>query len=83
MFVILPGGFGTLDELFEIITWRQINLHHKPIVVVNVENYWDPLKALMDEIIEQKFARQEHSQLVKFVSNPQEVMEYANSYAFP
>ncbi len=82
MFVILPGGFGTLDELFEIITWRQINLHHKPIVVVNVDGYWDPLKNLMDEIIDRKFAKQEHRTLVKFVSTPQEVIDYANGEAF-
>lgn len=42
-FLILPGGFGTLAEFFEILTWRQIGLHQKPIALVNVEGFWDPL----------------------------------------
>jgi uncharacterized protein (TIGR00730 family) len=44
-FVALPGGFGTLDELFEILTWAQIGLHSKPIGLLNVDGYWDPLEA--------------------------------------
>ncbi|MGE4351911.1 MAG: TIGR00730 family Rossman fold protein, partial [Bdellovibrionales bacterium] len=47
-FVALPGGFGTLDELFEIMTWKQIALHTKPILIYNVNNFWDPLLALID-----------------------------------
>lgn len=82
MFVILPGGFGTLDELFEILTWRQINLHQKPIVIVNINNYWDPLKNLMEQVITQKFAKDEHRLLVHFVSTPKEVIDYADSYPF-
>jgi hypothetical protein len=46
-FAIMPGGLGTLDETFEIITWRQLALHDKPVVLVNVEGYWDPLLALI------------------------------------
>lgn len=46
-FIILPGGIGTLDELFEIITWRQLKLHDKPVIVVNVDGFWAPLLALM------------------------------------
>ena len=49
-FIILPGGIGTLDELFEIITWRQLKLHDKPVVIVNVAGFWDPLLTLFSHI---------------------------------
>lgn len=54
--VVLPGGAGSLDELFEVLTWRQLGLHEKPIFLLNIEGYWAPLLALMDHIIEQGFA---------------------------
>ncbi|MEB3701858.1 TIGR00730 family Rossman fold protein [Candidatus Bealeia paramacronuclearis] len=59
-FFILPGGFGTLDEVFEMITWRQIGLHEKPIIFININHYWDPVKLLADNIISQKFASETH-----------------------
>ena len=46
-FIVLPGGFGTLDEFFEILTWRQLKLHDKPIVIADVESYWAPLIGAM------------------------------------
>ncbi|MEI4470745.1 TIGR00730 family Rossman fold protein [Frigidibacter sp. MR17.24] len=55
-FVVLPGGAGTLDELFEIVTWRQIGLHDKPVFVVNTEGYWDPLIAMFDAVVAGGFA---------------------------
>lgn len=73
-FVALPGGFGTLEETFEVITWRQIGLHDKPIVIVNVEGFWDPLKALMDSIIEKKFAGLKDSQFYYFVDKVEDVI---------
>ncbi|MEQ3712248.1 MAG: TIGR00730 family Rossman fold protein [Lentibacter sp.] len=54
--IVLPGGAGSLDEFFEVLTWAQLELHSKPIVLLNVENYWTPLIALMDHIIEEGFA---------------------------
>jgi uncharacterized protein (TIGR00730 family) len=56
-FLILPGGFGTMDEFFEILTWRQLKLHSKPVVIANIEGFWDPLLALMDHQIGEGFAR--------------------------
>jgi uncharacterized protein (TIGR00730 family) len=55
-FVALPGGFGTLDELFEMITWRQLNFHQKPIVVCNYDNYWDYWVKLAENMLEKGFA---------------------------
>jgi uncharacterized protein (TIGR00730 family) len=54
--VTLPGGPGSLDELFEVLTWRQLGLHEKPILLLNVAGYWDPLLALLDHIIAGGFA---------------------------
>ncbi len=59
-FVILPGGLGTLDEMFEIITWKQLRLHDKPIVIVDVDGYWTPLDRLLDNIVSESYARPEH-----------------------
>ncbi len=54
--VALPGGPGTLDELFEVLTWRQLGLHSKPVLLLNVNGYWDPLLKLLDGIVAQGFA---------------------------
>ena len=54
--VVLPGGAGSLDEFFEVLTWAQIGLHRKPIYLLNVAGYWDPLIALLDHIVAQGFA---------------------------
>ena len=62
--VVMPGGAGSLDEFFEVLTWRQLRLHAKPIVLMNVAGYWDPLLALMDHVVAQNFA---DSSLLGFV----------------
>ena len=54
--LLLPGGAGSLDEFFEVLTWAQLGLHAKPIVLLNVNSYWDPLIALIDHVITQGFA---------------------------
>ncbi|MEL7012104.1 MAG: TIGR00730 family Rossman fold protein [Pseudomonadota bacterium] len=54
--VVLPGGAGSLDELFEVVTWRQLGLHEKPVLLVNVDGYWDPLIALIHHVVDQGFA---------------------------
>lgn len=56
-FVVLPGGPGTLDEMFEILTWRQLGLHDKPLVVGNLDGYWNGLIAMIDGIIDTRYAR--------------------------
>lgn len=53
---LLPGGAGSLDEIFEVITWAQIGLHRKPVWVIDIDGYWQPLLALMDHVIDQGFA---------------------------
>lgn len=56
--VVLPGGAGSLDEFFEILTWRQLGLHKKPILLLNVNGFWDPLVGLLDHVIDQGFAEE-------------------------
>jgi len=54
--VVLPGGGGSLDEFFEVLTWRQLGLHEKPILLLNTEGYWTPLVAMIDRIVTEGFA---------------------------
>jgi len=54
--VVLPGGAGSLDELFEVLTWRQLGLHEKPVYLVNTDGYWDPLMHLLNHVVAQGFA---------------------------
>lgn len=68
-FIIMPGGFGTLDEFFEILTWRQINLHDKPIIIVNVQGYWDPLIELLYNVEKRQFAKNHHLDLFTVVND--------------
>ena len=56
IFVALPGGPGTLDELIEVLTWRQLGLHARPVMLVNTNGYWDPLIGLIDHVIAHGFA---------------------------
>jgi len=72
-FVILPGGLGTLEELFETLTWKQLGLHTKPIVVVDQDGYWQPVRVLMESIIKQGYARPENSDLLTFVATVDDV----------
>jgi uncharacterized protein (TIGR00730 family) len=74
-FVILPGGLGTLDEYFEVITTTQLRVHAKPIIVISVEGYFDPLKALLDRVVEQEFARMEIASYHEFVATPAEAID--------
>ena len=54
--VVMPGGAGSMDEFFEVLTWAQLDLHAKPIILMNTAGYWDPLIALIDHMIAQGFA---------------------------
>lgn len=73
-FVVLPGGFGSLDEMFEILTWRQLGLHDKPIVVLNTEGYWTRLIEVIDHIVDEGFARPENRDLFRVVDTVEEVL---------
>ena len=74
-FVVLPGGYGTLDEFFEMVTWRQLALHDKPIVLVDVEGYWKPLTHLLDRIVEENYAKPETRRLYQVVDGIEGLFE--------
>lgn len=73
-FVVLPGGFGTLDEFFEILTWRQLGIHNKPIVLVNAGGYFDGLAEFVNTSIDQNFVRENNRELFSITSNLEETM---------
>jgi len=74
-FVILPGGVGTLDEFFELVTWKQLGLHDKPIVVVNLNGYWTQLIEAIHNIAAEGFMRDEDLGLFEVVETVEEVPE--------
>ena len=73
-FAVLPGGIGTLDETFEILTWRQLGLHDKPIFLVDVAGYWRPLCTLFDHIATQGFTEALVPRLLTIVPDVAELM---------
>ncbi len=84
-FVSLPGGLGTLDETFEIMTWKQLKLHAKPIIILDTAGYWSELSELIDAVISKGFADPAARGLCQFASNVAEVfdiLERAPSPAF-
>jgi uncharacterized protein (TIGR00730 family) len=75
MFLILPGGLGTMDEFFEILTWRQLGLHNKPIIILNEENYWTPLVDLISHIQEERFMKPQDRDLFAVYNNLDELID--------
>ena len=63
-FIALPGGFGTLEELFEVVTWAQLGLHQKPIGILNVNDFYDPLIAQLDHMVSSGLLKQENRDLI-------------------
>ncbi len=74
-FLILPGGVGTLDEFFEILTWSQLGLHHKNIILLNINSFWDPLLDLIDHQIKHGFIGQNTKELFSVAKSPNEVID--------
>ncbi len=75
-FVALPGGIGTLEELVEQMTWAQLGRHDKPVVIVNVENFWAPLKGLLDHMREEAFIRPGLEVRVSMVATADEIVPF-------
>ena len=72
--VALPGGCGTLEELLEVITWKRLGIFTKPIVIVNIEGYFDDLVSMLDRAVDEHFMRDEHRQMWEVVETPEEVL---------
>ena len=73
--VALPGGCGTLEELLEIITWKQLGLFSKPVVILNVKGYYDPLIRLFERAVEENFMRPVHKEMWEVADTPEKVLE--------
>ena len=68
-FVVLPGGLGTLDEALEMLAWKQLGLHNKPIVILNIAGYWDPLLAMFARAVDENFIYERRKALYQAVSD--------------
>lgn len=82
-FIALPGGIGTFDELFEILCWAQIGLHHKPIGLLNADGYFDPLISLIQHSIDHQFADQSNLNLLTVSSDPELLLKKMENYIPP
>lgn len=72
--IVLPGGAGSLDEFFEVLTWAQLGLHNKPILVLNTKGYWSPLRDMLDHVVAQGFADASLLGYVSFVDTVPEAL---------
>lgn len=82
-FIALPGGYGTLEELFEILTWAQIGLHQKPVGLLNVRRYFDPLLELVEKASSEGFIYHEHRGLFTSCDDPNSLLEALQNHNPP
>lgn len=79
-FIALPGGFGTMEEIFEIITWSQLEIHDKPCGFLNVESYFDKLMDFINHMSGEKFIQEEHKSIVLVDEKPKELIKKFSEY---
>lgn len=82
-FIALPGGFGTLDEFFEIVTWAQLGIHHKPFGLLNVARYYDRLSAFIDHAVEEQFVLADYRTMILVEDAPEKMLERMSAYQPP
>jgi len=82
-FVALPGGIGTLEELFEVLTWGQLGLHAKPCAILNVAGYYDHLLTFLEHATSARFVRAEHASMLLVEESPQRIVERLRAYVPP
>ena len=82
-FIALPGGFGTFDELFEVTTWAQLRLHAKPIGLLNVAHYFDPLLAMVHHAVNEGFIQSRYTRLLLHRENPTALLDALAAYTPP
>lgn len=79
-FVAMPGGLGTLEEFFEVLTWSQLGLHAKPCGILNVAHYYDPLLSFLDRAVEERFVKPQHRGIIVTAETPRELLERLASH---
>lgn len=82
-FIVLPGGFGTMEEMFEILTAGQLGFHKKPVVLLNTNNFYKYLKLQLDYMVEQKMLLEAHANIVQLADTPTEAIEKLYNYQAP
>ncbi|MDA1018326.1 MAG: TIGR00730 family Rossman fold protein [Planctomycetota bacterium] len=82
-FVALPGGFGTLEEFFEIVTWNQLGIHHKNTGLLNIQGFFDPILAMIDRTIEREFVKESNRELFFADDDPQRLLERLETHEIP
>jgi uncharacterized protein (TIGR00730 family) len=82
-FIALPGGFGTLDELFEILTWAQLGMHRKPIGLLDVSGFWGPLLALVEHMVKEGFVPEDQRALLLVETDPQALLAKMEGWTPP
>src|SRR5262245_5072786 len=82
-FIALPGGFGTFEEFCEIVTWAQLGLHAKPVGLLNVESYFDPLIEQFNRAVREEFAYAENRELILHETNPERLLDLMEFYQPP
>ena len=79
-FIALPGGFGTLEEFFEVLTWAQLGIHQKPCGLLNIGGYYDTLMTFLDQVVEKEFIPDAHRALVVIDEDPAELLKKLKKY---
>ncbi|KAJ1857291.1 hypothetical protein GGH12_002659 [Coemansia sp. RSA 1822] len=82
-FIALPGGFGTLEELLEITTWSMLSIHSKPVIVLNTNGYYEPLKKMVEGAVEGGFVSKGNSGIILFCDTPEEAVKAIKTYVPP
>ena len=82
-YIALPGGFGTLDELFEAVTWNQLGLHQRPTGLLNVAGFYDPLTAFLRHVTDQGFVREQHLASVLVGDTPKDLLDALQRWTAP
>ena len=82
-FIVLPGGFGTFEEMFEILTWAQLDIHRKPVGLLNISGYYDHLLNFMQYSVSEGFVKEPHFTMLQVDADPASLLDQLSQYRYP